>query len=162
MTLKEVISRLPIVDENILAEAARQPELFKDAARVRVTKMRKRLAAEAAADHYEAERNLRSRARRDEQGKKPTEGEIKERTACDPKMRRLRRVKDAAFAMEELSKLLLEAYRMRRDSVRVLSEAYNIEGIKDSKEIDRVMEHRKLTSRARSLEERRRNLEREE
>jgi len=153
---KELIERLSIVDENVLAEAAKQPLLFIDAARYRVGKMRKRAQADAALDFNRSSLGLKIRKKPSED--RVTEGAIKSLIDIDPTTRSLRAALDEAEAEEELSKLILEAYRYRRDAIRILAEAHVYEGIKESSEVERAETRRKLSRKARELEDRRSKL----
>lgn len=148
---KELIRRLPVVDENILAEAARNPVFFMDAARYRVSKMRMRLAAEAALEYTSSRISLRLRRR----GEKSTEGAIKAALAIDSRIVPLRQALHSAEASEELAKLILEAIRYRRDAIRIIGEARVYEGVRESSEVERITAKRKLQQTARELNERR-------
>lgn len=155
MTAKELIAKLPLIAENVLVEAAHQPMLFIDAARYRVGKMQKRARAGAERDNYMAQLAVSIRRKRSNSGEKITEGNLKEIIEKDPKSRELRKLNDDAFAEEELAKLILEAFRMRRDAIKIIADSRVYEGLRDDAHEEQRMEHRKLLNRARTLEERR-------
>jgi hypothetical protein len=157
ITSAVLIKRLPLVDENILAEAAKQPMLFIDAARYRVAKMRSRLKSEATLEYATAAVALKIRVRRAD-GEKLTEGAVKAKVAKNLSLRTLRTACDDSTAREEFSKLILEAYRMRRDGIRIIADAHNYEGVKESSELQRIETRRKMVKRARALEEKRLSL----
>ena len=142
-----------MLDENILAEAARQPQLFVRASRYRVEKMRDRAVAAARLDHLRSELALRIRAKKNEAGEKITEAALKERLERHSQHRKLREEMERAYEQEELSKLLLDAYRQRRDAIRILADARNYEAIRGTAEIERIESQRKLRKRARELEQ---------
>lgn len=151
MKSSKLIDSLAIVDENILAEAAQQPLLFIAAVRYRVRKMRLKAQAEAALEQHDSGLDLRIRARGNKRGEKYTEGTIKATIRTNGPHKELQALYDQAAAEEEFAKGLLEAYRMRRDAIRVLAEAQQYEGIKDTAELDRIREQRKISAQARKL-----------
>jgi hypothetical protein len=145
--LSNILRALPVIDENVWAESARQPLLFKDAARYRVSKMRVRSAAKSEMEAFAAQYGLRLRSRL-----KVTEGHIKAKVETHPKYRRLRAAYEEAEAREEFSKLVLEAYRQRRDAIQIIAKHEDIEGNKETAEIERLEQRRNLSLRARSLQ----------
>jgi hypothetical protein len=123
LTAKELIARLPLVDTNILDEAAKQPGLFSDAALHRVEKMRKRSEAISSLDYFHAKLALHIRASKNEKGEKITEGALKERIEINKTHRALRAAMERAYEEEEFAKLLLEVLRQRRDGIRIIADA---------------------------------------
>jgi|SRR5215471_17703801 len=162
MTSKDLIAKLAIVDQNILAEAASQAILFMDAAMYRVAAMRKRAEAVAAIETRRAQLVLKKRAEKDDVGRKVTEGEIKASVEATKIIGVLRAEVDRAYEKEELSKLILEAYRQRREAIRVIAEAENLGLIRGSKEVENIQQRQKMVSNARDLERKRRRMERDE
>jgi hypothetical protein len=160
ISAESLIERLALVDEDILAEAAKQPILFIDAARYRVAAMRRRAQAVAELDSKRSRIALTIRARRDGSGeKKFTEAALKEKVESQTVIRDLRAATERAYESEELAKLILEAYRMRRDGIRVIAETQIAEGMRGSKEIERIEQSRHIRNKARVLEETRRRVE---
>lgn len=160
MTASEVlIERLGIVEENILQEAALQPQRFVDAAKYRVAKMRKVSAASAAVDYKKSKLALQIRANKDAEGTKPTEGYIRERIEASQHIVALRVELEKAYAEEEFAKLLLEAYRMRRDAIRVMADYQNMQGMSEMREVDRAESRRKMLKAATELHKRRKKLD---
>ena len=158
--LSELINLLTVVEENVLEEAAAQPALFYEVARYRVARMRKRSQAVAEYDSRRAQLSLSLRAKSATAGEKFTEGTIKDRVDSKIINGPLRKAMEDAYASEELSKLLVEAYRMRRDGIRILAEARQATDFKDTHEVDRIQ--RKLSQKARELTDRKAQLEEEE
>lgn len=154
MTGKDLLGQLPVLDENILAEAVRQPLLFVEAARYRVQKMRKRALAGAKLEAERARIALKIRNKKNAQGDKMTEGALKERLETSPLIQNLRRASDAAYEEEEWAKLILEAYRQRNSAIKVVAEAETYEGHREGAVIERGEQHRKLVASARRLRER--------
>jgi hypothetical protein len=155
MTADKLIRTLALVDENIMFEAATQALKFMDAARYRVSKMRMRVRAEAELASFATSLELRLRAR-PEGDKRITEAWYKARIASHPKWLRLKRAVEDASEREELSKLILEAFRMRRDAIRVIAEAQVYEAGKTVSTFEQLQEKRKLQFQQRVLEKRRR------
>jgi hypothetical protein len=157
---ESLISRLALVDENIMAEAAKQPILFIDAVRYRVSAMRARAQANAELDYRRSRIALTIRARKDAAGeKKFTEAALKEKVESQTVIRELRAKMERSYESEELAKLILEAYRMRRDAIRVIAESQIAEGMRGGKEIELLEQNRHMHNTARSLEEKRRRTE---
>jgi hypothetical protein len=154
-TFRKLLTDLPIVDENILAEAALQPQKFIRAARYRVRRLRIKNEAFAALEGQRLVLAIRARAKAAETGDKLTEAGVKEIVETSKSVRRLRRKLDRAQEMEELAKHLLEAHRQRRDAIRVIGESQNIEAIRGTKEIDRMEANRKLRNKIIDLQRRR-------
>jgi len=156
ITSDQLITQLSVLDENILAEAARQPALFIDAARYRVSKMRKRAQANAALEARWSHLALRIRARKDDEGgKRMTEAALKATVESQKSIKMLRSDLERAYAEEEFSKLILEAFRMRRDAIRIIAESQNIEGIRGTKELEHIEQRKRLRNEAARLEAKR-------
>jgi hypothetical protein len=157
ITAESLIQQLALVDENILAEAAKQPILFIDAARYRVAAMRKRAQAAAELDATRSRVSLVLRARNfaGDREKRMTDAGVKDKVETQSVVRTLRASMERAYEVEELSRLILEAYRMRRDAIRVIAETQIAEGMRGSKEVERLEQNRKIHARARTLDARR-------
>ena len=119
-TVDELIQSLQIVDENVCAEAVKQPLLFVAAARYRVARMRDRAVAEAQLDELTSRLGLMHRARATDG--KPTNDHIKALVQKNPKWKEARDKLQRAEEKEEFSKLLLEAFRSRKDALKIIAE----------------------------------------
>ena len=148
----ELIAALAFEEETVMQAATRQPYLFVKAARLRVQTMREMARAEATLDQTEAEVGMSVRERAQATGTKITESGIGERIATDPQVREAQKQVRIAAAREELGKLMVEAYRHRRDSIRVIAEAALIEGNVNSVETARMQSLAGLRKDARSAE----------
>jgi hypothetical protein len=157
-TFRILVADLPIVDENILAEAALQPQKFIRAARYRVHRLRIRNQAYAELEARRLMLAMRARAKAAEIGDKLTEAGVKEIVESAQSVRRLKRNLDRATEMEELAKHLLEAHRQRRDAIRVIGEAQNIEAIRGTKEIEKLEANRKIRNKVIELQKRRQRI----
>ena len=155
MNSKTLIEKLELVPENIFGEAAVQPLLYVDAARYRVAAMRSRSQAAAELEYTKARVAAAIRARLTEAGEKVTEKLIEQRVATHKLCRAASEKMDRAQETEEFAKLLLDAYRMRRDAIRIIGEGQIAEGIRGGHEVDRLEQHRRLAKRARDLDSRR-------
>jgi hypothetical protein len=154
--VSDIISGLAIVAENIDEEAIVQPLLFVEAARYRVYRMRVRAQAETALDQVTGELGLHIRARKAGGSERITNDYIKSRVQKHPRFRRLQSELQQAEQKEEFSKLLLEAYRMRRDAIKIVAEAQAAEGLRQVSGIERESATRRLRIEARRLQARRR------
>jgi len=134
------------------------PDLFVQASRYRVSKMRATYAAKATLDEYEADRGLSVRQRLEDRGEKRTEKDIKSRVIKDKEYKRLRREVHRAEAREEFSKLVLEAFRMRRDAIRIIADHQHWEGGRQAAEVERIEQRKRLINEARELTNRRERL----
>lgn len=154
LKVSRLIESLSVVDENILAVAAGQPLLFVEASRYRVAKMRQRSRAEAALEACASELGLRFRTPTGNE-QRITEGYVKTRLLKHPRYRQMKEEVDRAEEREEFAKLLLEAYRMRRDAIKIIADAQTYEGAKGAYQVERDDMHRRLSNEARKLQERR-------
>ena len=154
-----LIKRLPLVDENILAEAALQPLRFVDSARFRVVAMKQRAQAAAELEYKRSRLGQIIRARGAEAGERITDKSCNERVEQHSQIREMRDKLDRALEVEEFARLIMEAYRMRRDAIRVIAETQIAEGVKETREIDHIDQRRKIHNAARRLEERRGRIE---
>lgn len=158
ITFNELVDDLPIVDENILGEAAVQSQKFIRAARYRVHRLRIKNKSNAALEGRRLVLAMRARVKAAETGDKLTEAGVKELVETARSVRGLRQKLDRATEMEELAKHLLEAHRFRRDSIRVIGEAQNIEAIRGTKEVEKLEANRKLRSKIIELQKRRQRI----
>ena len=119
----EVLSLLEKLDfspEEVLVTASQQPGLFRDAIKYRMKCFRENMAAEMALKTIRATRalNLRDDAR--EAGDKMTEGNLAEMLLVDQKATAAQLRCNQTEEDEEYSKLVLEAFRMRRDCLEIV------------------------------------------
>jgi aspartate/glutamate racemase len=116
-----LLKKLDFLEEEIRSAAAEQPGLFEKAARYRVDLMREKVRAKMLLQKAEAELSQKLREVARETGEKVTENSLSEQVCLDSKVTRLQEAYDRAVEAEEYAILLLEAFRMRRDSLRVIS-----------------------------------------
>lgn len=152
----QLIAQLAVVDENMRAEVINQPVLFVDAVRYRVSKMRQKAQAEAELEYFDSLLGLSIRAKKHVAGEKATEGYYKARLLKHPKHRALQAALSRAEAREEFSKGIVEAYRMRRDALKILADAQGYESMRAVSEVEKATAYRRLSIEARKLQDSRR------
>lgn len=131
--------------------------LFAKAARYRVDAMRSRCQAEAAMEEAGATLNLRYRA--NTSGERKTEAYYKSRIMLNPRYKRCKKALEEAVLREELAKLILDAYRMRRDGIKIISEHRGYGAMDGEAMLERSNQTRRLAARARQLSIRRQRIE---
>lgn len=120
--LQSLLDSLDLTPETVLKAAGEQPVLFMEAARYRVGCMEKRIRTKAVLETGRAECALRIRRQAEQDGERTTEGKIGNQIDVDFATNTLRAHYETAEVEDEFSKLLLEAFRVRRDCIRVISD----------------------------------------
>lgn len=118
----ELVHKLAFSQDNVMNAAAEQPVLFFDAAEYRVAVYRKYMVAKQELATVRAAVSLAIREAAVKAQEKTTEGLIEARVLLDDNVNIAQQACQDADVEEESSKLLLEAYRMRRDSLKVMME----------------------------------------
>lgn len=126
-SIPKLLKALDFTPETIAQAATEQPGLFMVAAEYRVDKLRARATAAVAHERIRAEQSLKLRAEARESGEKLTEAGIQDHLAVNRYAQEAAGSLAAAEESEEFAKLLLEAYRMRRDCLRVVAELVGVE-----------------------------------
>lgn len=148
---QKLIDSLRIVSEDIKQEAMDQPTLFLAAARYRVDMMRKRAKAGAELEAKKARLTVAIRNKKNEKGEKMTEGTLKATIEKNEVVMAMRDASDRAYEDEEFAKLLVEAYRQRRDSIRIVADMQAYEGMREGAEVERIEQNKLLHAEARKL-----------
>ncbi len=133
--VESVLSKLEFAPEDCISAAARNPLLFRDAADFRVSCLRKRNAAKMAWESGSGARELKLRKEARAGGEKITNDEVTASLLTDPTVALLRKKFDDADEMDEYSKLVVEAVRMRRDALRVIGDL-----VREEVSVQRAME----------------------
>ena len=121
LTLKQIIARLPINEQNVMTDVLMQADLLLHASRYRIRTMRRMSQAQAVTQALWSEIALKLRSTRTKTGTRAmTEGAIKERIASDRRMIKAHRVEEKCRANEEFSKLLLEVIRSRNRALQLI------------------------------------------
>lgn len=118
---------LDFSDEEIVDASKQQPKLFVEAVRFRVQMMRKRFEVESALSLARSQKAAKIRAKLKGRGERVTEGQVTERLGFDPDIVALETDVASAAQAEEYAKLLLEAFRMRRDALKVMADVIGAE-----------------------------------
>jgi hypothetical protein len=158
----ELLSSLSFREELVQVAAAHQPTLFVKAARLRVQCMRDRARADAQLDETKAESQARVREHLAQSGQKITIDAVADGATLDPAVQKMRATLRAAEAREEMGKLMLEAFRHRRDAIKVIAEAQLIEGHGPMLDATRSRELTGLRENARAVQAARRRVAMEE
>ena len=120
--LQGLLDGLDFSGEDLLIQAPLQAKLFIQAARYRVIKMQLRSSAQGRLESLRASLSLQIRATARERGEKVTEEYIRQRLLRNPKVREAGDTLAKAEAEEEFSKLLVEAYRHRKEAARIVAD----------------------------------------
>lgn len=114
----KILKELDISQETLSQAALTQGRLYMEAARFYVQAIKNAAQAKARLEERKADRAQYFRKR----GMKKTEGQVKELVALSPSVKKLQIKCIEADEKEQYGKLLLEALKMRRDAIRILSE----------------------------------------
>jgi hypothetical protein len=118
--LAGLISGIDFEDEEILNASKVQGDLFLQASRLYIQKMRSRTMREARLKELTSIHSLRIRERLQENGGRVTEGHVTAKLDRRPTIKKAKQRLERAKLHEEFCKLLLEAFRMRRDVLKIV------------------------------------------
>ncbi len=123
LDLRTLLGRLEFSEENLEQAVLEQAKLFMVAANYRVLKMRQRQQVEGQLKQQTAALALQYRKKaRTKNGKRQlTEGYLSDLLAWSPRLGGLKEKTQRAEQLEEYAKLLLEAFRQRRDALKILA-----------------------------------------
>ena len=130
VTLEDLLDRLSFSEENVQSAVLEQAKLFFSAADYRIKKMRKYQEAKARLEQIRIHESLKLREKNSnpEKGKKAlTEKYLSDLVEQKQIIKEARAQLDQSERLEEWAKLLLEAYRQRRDSLRVYAQFAYVE-----------------------------------
>lgn len=122
MSRNELVHRLAFSQDNVMMASAEQAVLFFQATERYVFQFRKYLTAKQELGTVEAAVSLSIRAKFAEAGTKATEDTIKSEVTLDSNVNIARHALQEAEVEYEAAKLMNEAYRHRRDSLKVMME----------------------------------------
>lgn len=125
--LGKLLKKLTLEDTTIVPDSLEQPSLFLEAGRLRVQKMRARVSAEMELKLAKAQVYLDARKGAEAAGTKATETTLDNQVLVNPKVRKLATRFTVAQEEEEFADLLVQAYRMRRDALRILADMAQVE-----------------------------------
>jgi hypothetical protein len=121
-SVDELLANLEFSPESVVTAACEQPKFFVQAVEYRMLTYGAATRARMAFDSGEAARALDLRHQARISGDKMTEGNLKELLLTDEAVMELDRLQHAAEEEEEWAKLLVEAFRMRRDCLKIVGE----------------------------------------
>lgn len=149
--IDQLLTSLQFTEHTVLQAASEQPQLFLYAIRARVQTRQQLLRAESHRDEVEARVGRNYREYEESQDKKGRVTDKAVATAVDlsEEVQEARKQVRIAAAKEDAAFLLLEAYRHRRDMIRVVAELSIAEGRSMQSEELRVQELQKLSKEAR-------------
>lgn len=127
VALKDLLERLEYTEETLHVAVLEQAKLFMEASNYRVRKMRERQQAEAEWERVKAVIGLKLRRQKKSGRGGVTERHIMDLVEASQTARAAKKKYQTAAQLEEWSKLLLEAFRMRRDSLKVLASFVYVE-----------------------------------
>lgn len=120
--MRELISKLAFTPDNVIGAASEQAVLFHKAVELRLVALHNYLYAKSNLATVRAATGLAFRAQAREADERITEGFLEAKVLMDPSVAVAQTALQEAEVKDESAKLLLEAYRMRRDSFKVIGE----------------------------------------
>lgn len=124
---QDLLIGLAFAPEGVVMAATEQPKLFLAAAEYRMSRYRERSQFEMALKKAEAEYSIELRHNAKASGERVTEGHIAEQVLVNKLLASRRETLAEVEEREEFAKLLLEAYRMRRECLRIVSDLVGAE-----------------------------------
>jgi hypothetical protein len=117
-----LLSKIDFSPDNVVGAAADQALLFVEAIQFRLSCLEKRSDAKMAWERIKAETELNIRKEYRDLGSKITEGNIDSLTLLDKSVSAAAKAYAEADVYDEYSKLVVEAFRMRRDCLRIVDD----------------------------------------
>jgi hypothetical protein len=127
VNVTKLLEKLDFADEAVIGAAREQAQLFLEAARLRIQKMRERVEAESQLALVKSELSIKIRHKAVTRGDKITEGHVAARLAKNSQVIEAQEKFNRAEEEEEFSKLLVEAFRMRRDAEKIVGDLIGAE-----------------------------------
>lgn len=122
-----LLKALDFSPENIVQSASEQPRLFMQAAEYRMEKYRARITAKMHRDAVSAAMSLGMREDARTAGTRITEGQLDAMLLTNIQISRVEREYAEADAEQEYAWLLIEAYRQRRDCLKIVADLVGTE-----------------------------------
>lgn len=119
-TVKHLLASLDFSPEDVVRAASSNPRLFITAGEYRIACLRRKSAADMNVDRIAAMTELEIRNLANERQEKVTENHVKALLQIDDVLTDAKKELAEADANDEWAKLLVEAYRMRRDVIEVI------------------------------------------
>lgn len=150
--IKGLLDRIDFSSDNVVAAAAENAPLFRVAIDYRIDCLRSRNVAKMAWEVAEAELELKLREDARLNGERITEGHIKALLQADAGIAEFHKKYLNSDELDEYSKLVVEAFRMRRDCLRIIGDL-----TPDDLSIQRALEaggHAKIAATRKKLKDR--------
>lgn len=141
VNLRKLVDKLAFDPDDLERANMLQPQLYLKASKYKVQLMRLRGKAQRKFEMLCASKRQQLRRLNGGKGRgeRMTESGISDAIIKDGKVRRAKRVLDRAFELEEFGKLLVDAFRQRRDVVRNLVEMRNSEMANEIRSVRNAM-----------------------
>ena len=120
--IQSLLDQIPFDAANVQEAAAANPALFVKSIEYRIDSFRARTAAKMALEEAEAQKDVDLRKEARTTGDKITEKNIEQLLTLSPRIKQKREEYSQAEALDEYSKLVVEAFRMRRDCLRIIGD----------------------------------------
>jgi hypothetical protein len=120
--VQSLLELIPFDAANVQEAAADNTALFVKAIEYRIDCFRSRSTAKMALEEAEAQKDVDLRKEARATGDKITEKNIEQLLTLSPRIKQKREEYSKAEALDEYSKLVVEAFRMRRDCLRIIGD----------------------------------------
>lgn len=118
--VSHLLSNLDFTPEDVVMAAATTPRLFIRAGEYRIDRLRERNQAKMVMEQIEADRSLTLRKEAAAAGEKLTEKNLEAQVTLDVEVVQAQQRYFAADEHDEYAKLVVEAFRMRRDCLEII------------------------------------------
>jgi hypothetical protein len=125
--VERLLKALDFSPENVVQSASEQPRLFMQAAEYRMEKYRARVAAKMHRDAVSAAISLSIREDARQVGERTTEAQLEAMLLTNVKVSHVEQEYATADAEQEHAWLLMEAYRQRRDCLKIVADLVGTE-----------------------------------
>jgi len=119
---QHLMDKLPIGVSTLERDAIEQPQLYLEALELRLETSHRRTAMEMNRNQVKAEIEAAFRIQCESDGKRATERIVDNHLETHPDVQRATKRLWAATEVDEMAKALVDAYRMRKDMIRVASD----------------------------------------
>jgi len=118
--IQELLDKIDFSSDNVVGASAETPRLFIKAGEYRIQCLRERNRAKMEHERIQADRGLVLRDEAIRNGDKMTEGKLEALLLMDKRVSTTLEDLNTADENDEFAKLLVEAFRMRRDVLEII------------------------------------------
>ncbi len=122
INIKALLDHIDFSSDNVVEAATENAPLFRIAIDYRIECLRNRNAAKMSWEVAKADKELRIREDARNNGERVTERNVEAIILVDPAITDLQEKYNRADEIDEYSKLVVEAFRMRRDCLRIIGD----------------------------------------